>query len=258
MLLGESCARNRVLAQLVRQSSNVFRERRGYQSNCGDLLSISSATLPYPTGQSWYRPQHHRQQHYPRLKQQQQQQRWVTSKKRARQKSRSQGKDAFLILGVSRKHSYKEVKQSFVRIAMRHHPDTHAADTEEEAKHHKERFMAARKAFEEIVAGPDGLAILKSESDDYEEIDEHDLDAWFQRETGYEMPFMDARTMKEVAEMTESSEIGLDRDGGMWTLAKMVTQSVKSGGDGRDMLRLEAGTVRDKNIDGILRRRRRR
>lgn len=38
----------------------------------------------------------------------------------------------------------------------------------------------------------------------------------------------------------------------------MVTQSVKSGGDGRDMLRIEAGTVRDRHIDGILRRRRKR
>lgn len=111
------------------------------------------------------------------------------------------------------------MKQSFVRIAMRHHPDTHAADTEEEAKQHRERFVEARMAFEEIVEGPDGFAILKSESDDYEEVDEHDLEAWFRRETGYEMPFMDARTMKEVAEMTESSEIGLDRDGGMWCVA---------------------------------------
>ena len=38
----------------------------------------------------------------------------------------------------------------------------------------------------------------------------------------------------------------------------MVAQSVKDGGDGRDLLRLEAGVVRDRNIDGILRRRRKR
>jgi hypothetical protein len=87
---------------------------------------------------------------------------------------------------------------------------------------------------------------------------EEDLDQWFKSETGYDMPFMDAATMKEVAEMTESVGGGLDRDGGMWTLARMVADTVKSGGDGRSILQLEAGVVRDRSIDGILRRKRRR
>ena len=38
----------------------------------------------------------------------------------------------------------------------------------------------------------------------------------------------------------------------------MVAQSVKEGGDASNLLRLEAGVVRDRNIDGILRRRRKR
>ena len=169
---------------------------------------------------------------------------------------RDKGQDPFLVLGVARSETYVHVKKSFLKIAMRHHPDTSSSGTDTEKDANKEAFLAARKAFEAIVEGPGGIAILKSESDDYEE--EEDLDAWFKMETGHDMPFMDAQTMKEVAEMTESSDIGLDRDGGMWTLAKMVTQSVRSGGDGRDMLRLEAGTVRDREIDGVLRRRRRR
>jgi hypothetical protein len=40
-------------------------------------------------------------------------------------------------------------------------------------------------------------------------------------------------------------------------LARMVTENVKSGGDG-NILRLESGDIRDRGIDGILRRRRRR
>jgi hypothetical protein len=48
-------------------------------------------------------------------------------------------------------------------------------------------------------------------------------------------------------------------DGGMWTLARMVTASIKSGGDGRDaILSLEAGTIRDRAIDGVLRRKKKR
>lgn len=201
--------------------------------------------------------EHHSLQHRDnRYLHQDQQRRWVTSKKRQRQKMRDKGQDPFLVLGVARSETYVHVKKSFLKIAMRHHPDTSSSGTDTEKDANKEAFLAARKAFEAIVEGPGGIAILKSESDDYEE--EEDLDAWFKMETGHDMPFMDAQTMKEVAEMTESSDIGLDRDGGMWTLAKMVTQSVRSGGDGRDMLRLEAGTVRDREIDGVLRRRRRR
>ena len=156
---------------------------------------------------------HGRQHNFYHLQQQQQQKRWVTSKKRSRQALRDKGKDAFLILGVSRKDSYAHVKKTFLRIAMAHHPDTHSADTPETAMKHREKFMEARSAFEAIVAGPDGSAILKVESDKYQA--EDDLEAWFRTETGHDMPFMDARTMREVAEMTETSDIGLDRDGGM-------------------------------------------
>lgn len=139
---------------------------------------------------------------------------------------------------------------------MKHHPDTTSAGTAAEREANKDAFVAARKAFEAIAAGPDGLAILKSESADY--VEEADLDQWFKNETGYDMPFMDAATMKEVAEMTESVGGGLDRDGGMWTLARMVADTVRSGGDSRSLLQLEAGSVRDGRIDGILRRKRRR
>ena len=47
----------------------------------------------------------------------------------------------------------------------------------------------------------------------------------------------------------------------MWTLAKMVTSAVKSGGEAGTMLRLDAGDVKNPNqvgSDGALRRRRRR
>lgn len=43
----------------------------------------------------------------------------------------------------------------------------------------------------------------------------------------------------------------------MWTLARMVTASIKSGGDGSAVLSLEAGTIRDRSINGVLRRKKR-
>lgn len=185
--------------------------------------------------------------------------RW-SSKKRQKQLQMSADDDPFAVLRVSRKQSYTAVKSAFLRIAMKHHPDTAAAagaGTPAEREASKEIFVAARTAFEALVAGPGGLAILRAEAAG-NVAEEDDLDTWFKSETGYDMPFMDAATMKEVAEMTESVGGGLDRDGGMWTLARMVADTVKSGGDGRSILQLESGTVRDRNIDGVLRRRKRR
>ena len=175
----------------------------------GSIVALTSRNAQHP---GW--PLYH---YYELLPPQQQQttttMRWVTSKKRARQTLRDQGRDAFLILGVSRKDTYAHIKATFLRLAMAHHPDTHAADTPEQAQVHRETFLAVRAAFETIVAGPDGTALLKAESDQH--ADEGDMDVWFKTETGYDMPFMDARTMREVAEMTETNDIGLDRDGGM-------------------------------------------
>ena len=140
---------------------------------------------------------------------------------------------------------------------MKYHPDTTAQCIDAERETNKDLFVSARKAFESIVASPDGIAILKTEADDYVE-EEDDFEEWFKSETGYDMPFMDAATMKEVAEMTESVGGGLDRDGGMWTLARMVANTVREGGDSKSVLQLDAGIIRDRAIDGVLRRRRRR
>ena len=115
----------------------------------------------------------------------------------------------FHVLELQKEIPYSHVKKRFLRIAMEHHPDT--GNNSDESR---DIFIAARQAFEAIVEGNDGIAILRSESDAHAE--EEDLDAWFRAETGHDMPFMDARTMKEVAEMTETVGGGLDRDGGMW------------------------------------------
>ena len=92
---------------------------------------------------------------------------------------------------------------------------------------------------------------------------DEEFDAWFCAETGHSNPFqfdLDPATMREVADMTSEIGGGLDRDGGMWTLASMVSRSVESGKDSAaSILRLEAGEIRagDEPVDGTLRRRRR-
>ena len=167
--------------------------------------------------------------------------------------------DPFATLGIVRSPTmkYTNVKSKFLKIAMKYHPDMTSQCTDAEREANKDLFVSARKAFESIVANPDGMAILKTEADNYIE-EEDDFEVWFKNEAGYDIPFMDAATMKEVAEMTDTVGGGLDRDGGMWTLARMVANTVREGGDSKSILQLDAGIIRDRAIDGILRRRRKR
>lgn len=170
-------------------------------------------------------------------------------------KRKKKKEDPFKVLGVSSEETYAVIKKAFIRIAMKYHPDTAEASTPEKEDENRNIFITARNAFEAIAEGPDGIALLRDEAD---LMTDEELDNMFQEETGHHLPFMDPATMKEVAKMTETMGGGLDRDGGMWTLARMVTESVKSGGDGKDILKLEAGDVREREINGILRRKRRR
>ena len=166
--------------------------------------------------------------------------------------------DPFRVLGLpSKDTTYKTVKQKFLQIAMKHHPDTTNAESDEERDEHRQVFVAARMAFEDIVEGPDGMAIMRSESD--EAWDDEELNEWFHQESGgHDMPFMDVKTRKEVSRVMEEIGGGLDRDGGMWTLARMVANDVKQGGDAASILRLEAGNIRSREINGVLRRKRKR
>lgn len=162
---------------------------------------------------------------------------------------------------------YKDVKKKFLKIAMTNHPDTHSSSeglSDDDKQKMRDKFIAARIAFESLTEDKsDGTAVRCEDRQDDDSDD--NFDSWFRNETGLNTPFhidIDPETMKEVARMTEKmggEAGGLDRDGGMWTLARMVTSAVKTGGDAATVLRLESGGGGDGangGFKGELRRRR--
>jgi len=178
----------------------------------------------------------------------------------------------FRTLRISKATQYKSAKKTFIKIAMTNHPDVlnqrldkESPDFEAELKKSVDAFMRARKAFESLVEGEDGGCMLRVEAEAIDQMmNDEQFDSWFENETGFTNPYqfdLDPKTMREVAAATASMGGGLDRDGGMWTLANMVANSVKEGKNAGSTLRLEAGEIRDKipvqEIEGILRRRRR-
>ena len=123
--------------------------------------------------------------------------------------------------------------------------------------------MKCRSALESLVeCESTGVALLKTEVEEARTMSNEEFDSWFEKETGKQSPFalnIDPATMREVASMHEDMEgsHGLDRDGGMWHLASMISSTVKSGKEGKDLLKLEAGRV-EEEAKGRLDNRRRR
>jgi hypothetical protein len=153
---------------------------------------------------------------------------------------------------------------------MKHHPDTMASNVLDKATKLKsqEIFMQCRKALESLVeCEMTGRAILKSaipsssgissgsgSRQQHQSMSNEEFDIWFEKETGHSSnPFqfdLDPKVMREVADMhtTMEGSHGLDRDGGMWHLASMISNAVKNGKEGggaESILRLEAGSVKD-------------
>ena len=129
----------------------------------------------------------------------------------------------FQVLGISKTASYNEVKQSFVQLALKHHPDTSpnkSGDT----------FARIRAAFE-AIRDDDGRATLVGEA----QWTDDSISTWFHDETGQRLRFhMNAATRREVAHVANTmSTGGLDR-GGMWEMARAVAQA--QGNKGEDPL----------------------
>lgn len=131
--------------------------------------------------------------------------------------------------------------------------------------------MKCRSALEALVeCGDTKKCLLRSEVEEEMErssMSDEEFDSWFEKETGQQNPFqfdLDPSVMREVASMHDDMEgsHGLDRDGGMWHLASMISSAVKSGKDGaaESVLKLEAGNIREEEMEakGKLGRRRQR
>ena len=182
----------------------------------------------------------------------------------------------FRTLNIPKDSTYAHAKKAFLKIAMKHHPDKAGNDVDEETRDRsREIFVRCRTALESLVECEDtGTCLLRSEVErlsgtgeaDGDAMSDEEFDSWFSRETGHQNPFqfdLDPVTMREVADMHAdmAGSHGLDRDGGMWHLASLISSAVKSGKEGgaESLLRLEAGNPSDViEAGGKLDRRRKR
>mmetsp|Transcript_18269 Transcript_18269/g.30864 ORF Transcript_18269/g.30864 Transcript_18269/m.30864 type:complete len:239 (+) Transcript_18269:130-846(+) len=187
-------------------------------------------------------------------------------------------------MSLSATTSYKEVQLAFRQLALRHHPDTagsqqhgYGDETDHNSAMVSSSFTDIREAFEAIIEGPNGEAILRKNNDytssfnnqnaQYRDNDEekynnndnkrpqpHDSDLF------HSSLDLDPQILREVAQVAEEmNPAGLDK-GGMWAYANMVNRMAKR--DGLPPLRVGNGgegvVDEDKSKSGVSRRRRKR
>jgi hypothetical protein len=113
--------------------------------------------------------------------------------------------------------TYKDVKDKFVKLALEHHPDSTGGGS-------SKQFLKIRQAFESIKQLPDGSCTVGDDEVDQAVWSDDSLSNWFFEETGQNISFrMDFKTRKEVAEVANMAQGGLDK-GGMWEMARMVAR----------------------------------
>jgi len=193
-------------------------------------------------------------------------QRYLSSSSKSRQRRTAAFTACpFKTLNIPKDSTYADARKAFLRIAMKYHPDkldvVSTSHDEKTIAKSRDIFVKCRLALESLVEDEHtGLCLHRRDvesasrlEDEYSNfMSDDEFDSWFAKETGHRNPFqfdLDPATMREVADMhaNMAGSHGLDRDGGMWHLASMVANAVKSGKEGgaESLLRLSAGHVND-------------
>ena len=128
----------------------------------------------------------------------------------------------FRTLNIPQDAKYADAKKSFLKIAMKHHPDTLGNQSEEERQKSQRIFLRCRAAYESLVrCEATGKCLVGSKVEKVKKMSDEDFDEWFEKETGLKNTFelqLDPEVMREVAPMHDDAALkGTDggRDGGM-------------------------------------------
>jgi hypothetical protein len=150
---------------------------------------------------------------------------------------------AYRVLSLSVSSNYEEVKGTFLKLALRHHPDKTGENSVDEFIRYRTAFETIRKATNKHKQRPN------NEDDDDEDDDmaadwnDEEMQTWFYEETGEFLSFqMDQDTIDEVIKAFTTLSPG-GRDPGEWEMARQLTEREA---------RRKAGDLDDDDDDGPL------
>ena len=158
---------------------------------------------------------------------------------------------------------YEDVRIAFRKLALQHHPDTAASQSQHadstlssssSSSTNNDTFATIRKAFEDIVEGPNGEAVLRCHdykksrqyyNNDDMEINRTAVDSSSNDDDSLLHSSINPQILHEVAQVAEEMNPGGLDKGGMWQYANMIHKIAKE--EGLPPLRVGVGEA---EIDG--------
>jgi DnaJ-class molecular chaperone len=133
---------------------------------------------------------------------------------------------AYRTLSIPVSSSYEEVKGTFLRLALVHHPDKTGKNSVDEFIKYRTAFETIRKATNKQKHKHKQRLDNDDDYDDDEEDDmaDEEMQTWFYEETGEFLSFqMDQDTIDEVIKAFTTLSPG-GRDPGEWEMARQLTE----------------------------------
>lgn len=135
--------------------------------------------------------------------------------------SKKEERAAYRTLSIPVSSSYEEVKGTFLKLALKHHPD-------KTGKNSADEFIKYRTAFETIRKATNKHKQDLDKDDDYDDEEDdmadEEMQTWFYEETGEFLSFqMDQDTIDEVIKAFTTLSPG-GRDPGEWEMARQLTE----------------------------------
>ena len=128
---------------------------------------------------------------------------------------------AYRTLSIPVSSSYEEVKGTFLKLALKHHPDKTGKNSVEEFIKYRTAFETIRKATNKHKQRPNNDDDYDDEEDD---MADEEMQSWFYEETGEFLSFqMDQNTIDEVIKAFTTLSPG-GRDPGEWEMARQLTE----------------------------------
>jgi len=170
------------------------------------------------------------------------------------------GDNPFDVLGVPKVATYAEVKQRFLELALKHHPDHATTKREcgdEGSSTRTDDFIRFRQAFESLKEDMNGNVTRVDEEEST--WSDEEFNAWYHEETGHSdlMFRMDMKTRREVIDVVnEQAQGGLDR-GGMWEMARKMAEEERFLMENKNKIERKVGLEQQSVSNSSLQRRRR-
>ena len=155
------------------------------------------------------------------------------------------------ILGLPKNSSYALVKKTFLKLAMETHPDVVSEVTKENKEQMMKNFIKIRGAFEMIKPLDNGNTTIAKNLTTSQSSSAVDFNEWFYAETGKNAPkannYLDHKQIHELKQFLRKNPgpSGLDR-GGMWQLARMVSEYSSDKDERSDPRQIESREIRIK------------